>query len=315
MGKELQKIESFRYALAVAETHEEISKIENATAAIAEFARRQKVSFDRQNDIGAFRIEIEEKKGQWLNEHFPHGSVPGESGKLRVAHDATRKMPANEHESARARLIAEAPKEKKEEAKKKIIKRGDIITPAKIERVLRKEKAKDKPKPPPIPDGEFNIIYADPPWQYEHIVDETRDIENKYPTDALENIKSLKIPVHKNSILFLWVPPSLIRQGLIICDSWGFDYRTHFVWDKETIGMGYFTRAQHELLFIARKGKMKAPEPPDRISSVYREKRTKHSKKPEFFYEYIEKAYPDGKYLELYARNTRPGWTSWGNEI
>ncbi|MDQ3393954.1 MAG: hypothetical protein M3512_07575 [Bacteroidota bacterium] len=43
---ELQRLESFRYALAVAETIEEINLIENAAAALAKFSRKEKISID-----------------------------------------------------------------------------------------------------------------------------------------------------------------------------------------------------------------------------------------------------------------------------
>ncbi len=39
---ELQKLESFRYALAVTETIEEINLIESAAAALAEFSKKEK---------------------------------------------------------------------------------------------------------------------------------------------------------------------------------------------------------------------------------------------------------------------------------
>jgi len=128
MSSELQKIESFRYALAIAETFDEIGKIDSVTAAIAEFARREKISFERQNDIGKFRIEIEQKKGRWLNDNFPHGR--NQYTEIGVAHDATpQKMPVDEHSSTRARLISETPIEKIVEVQEKIANRGDVITP------------------------------------------------------------------------------------------------------------------------------------------------------------------------------------------
>jgi N6-adenosine-specific RNA methylase IME4 len=40
----------------------------------------------------------------------------------------------------------------------------------------------------------------------------------------------------------------------------------------------------------------------------------KHSKKPDAMYELIEDR-SMGPYLEMFARNTRPGWDSWGDEI
>lgn len=52
-----------------------------------------------------------------------------------------------------------------------------------------------------------------------------------------------------------------------------------------------------------------------KIHTVFRERATKHSKKPNIAYEIIERLYPDLKKLEMYARETRVGWDSFGNEV
>ena len=95
--------------------------------------------------------------------------------------------------------------------------------------------------------------------------------------------------------------------------GWGFAYKTSAVWDKEKIGMGYWFRGQHELLLVGVKGEASPPIPGNRVSSVFKEARTKHSKKPGCVYEWIEKAFP-GEKLEMYCREQRPGWQMWGNE-
>jgi len=67
------------------------------------------------------------------------------------------------------------------------------------------------------------------------------------------------------------------------------------VWDKELIGMGYYFRIQHELLLIGTKGNFSPPEPEARVSSVIRERRTEHSRKPDVVYEIIERMYPNAR--------------------
>lgn len=166
-----------------------------------------------------------------------------------------------------------------------------------------------------LPEGKFNVIYADPPWRYEFSETNTREIENHYPTMELEEIKSLKIPSAEDSVLFLWATAPKLEEAMQVMNSWGFKYRTCAVWDKEVIGMGYWFRGQHELLLLGIKGEFPTPPENCRHSSVIKEKRGKHSEKPKKVYEIIEKMFPNGKYLELFARNQRKGWTSWGNEI
>jgi len=165
-----------------------------------------------------------------------------------------------------------------------------------------------------LPNGEFNVIYCDPPWKYEFVETESRAIENQYPTMVLDEIKQIKVPSADNAVLLMWATAPKLEEALEVIKSWGFVYRTCAVWDKEKIGMGYWFRGQHELLLVAVKGKQPAPLPENRFSSVIREKRLGHSKKPIIVYEMIEKMFPNSKYLELFSRNKRDNWTIWGNE-
>lgn len=182
-------------------------------------------------------------------------------------------------------------------------------------RDLRQEvrKIKHETKIVEMPEGKFNIIYADPPWEYEFSETSIRDVEKNYPTMKLEEIKSLEIPTAKDCVLFLWATAPKLREALEVIEAWGFEYKTHCIWDKEWIGMGYWFRGQHELLLIATKGNPGTPLKP--VSSVYKEKRTEHSRKPNYYYNLIEDYFPKGKYLELFARKKHNDkWTTWGNE-
>ena len=81
------------------------------------------------------------------------------------------------------------------------------------------------------------------------------------------------------------------------------------------IGMGYWFRNQHEILLIGLRGKFSPPIPQMRDRSVYKEKRTKHSKKPEYFRNWITKCFPLATKIELFARQKTEGWDVWGNEV
>lgn len=71
---ELVKIASFNAKLALKQTFEEISLFESEVDAIAGFAKKEKINLNTQNEIGRLRIEIQAKKGEWLNDNFPHGA-------------------------------------------------------------------------------------------------------------------------------------------------------------------------------------------------------------------------------------------------
>src|SRR3990167_9886532 len=98
----------------------------------------------------------------------------------------------------------------------------------------------------------YQIIYADPPWRYNFSKSDSRKIENQYPTmdikDICDLIYSFPFEFSESSILYLWATAPKLREALKVMEAWGFDYKTHAIWDKEIIGMGYWFRGQHELL-------------------------------------------------------------------
>lgn len=167
---------------------------------------------------------------------------------------------------------------------------------------------------PMLPQGKYFVLYADPPWQYQNVgFDESA--EQKYSTMPVEKICALPIKelITDKAVLFLWVTNAFINEGLQVCETWGFKYKTNFAWIKSSgPSIGWFTRSRHELLFIATRGGGVHPE--EKFNSWFESKVKAHSKKPELIYGIIEKMY-SGPYVELFARNTRKGWDSWGNEL
>jgi N6-adenosine-specific RNA methylase IME4 len=168
---------------------------------------------------------------------------------------------------------------------------------------------------PQLPPGQYSVLYADPPWQYEYSPTDSRRIENQYPTMTVDEICMLSVPAAPEAILFLWATSPKLSEALRVVAAWGFVYRTCAVWAKPQLGMGYYFRQQHELLLVAVKGSPPAPIPQDRPGSVYTESRTAHSKKPDWFRSTITTMYPDVKKIELFARTASEGWDCWGNEI
>jgi N6-adenosine-specific RNA methylase IME4 len=162
----------------------------------------------------------------------------------------------------------------------------------------------------------YPVIYADPPWQYEHMVSVSREIENKYPTMALEEICALPVGdiATEDAILFMWTTAPHLEKAFEVIRSWGFSYRSNAVWDKQKMGMGYYFRTQHEILLIATRGEMVTPAASDRVSSVFSIPRGEHSAKPVEFYNIIEKYYPELPKIELFCRSPRDGWSVWGNQ-
>jgi len=161
----------------------------------------------------------------------------------------------------------------------------------------------------------YQVIYADPPWRYSFSKSKSRKIENQYPTMSIEDICKMEIPSDDNAVLFMWATSPKLEEAFKVMEAWGFKYKTHAIWDKEIVGMGYWFRGQHELLMVGVKGNFSPPNTSLRISSVIKERRSKHSKKPNKVRNYIASWYPDHDRLELFARTASNGWDVFGNEV
>ncbi len=168
----------------------------------------------------------------------------------------------------------------------------------------------------------YQIIYADPPWRYDFCKDNADKIEKHYPTMSYDELTKLEIPSGKNSVLYLWATAPKLREALGVMKAWGFEYKTHMIWDKNWIGMGYWFRGQHELLLVGVKGKFSPPQQTLRKSSILKVGRGQHSRKPDHIRHWINNWYPDCSKIELFARKPKDffnesyrGWDCIGNDI
>jgi N6-adenosine-specific RNA methylase IME4 len=165
----------------------------------------------------------------------------------------------------------------------------------------------------------YNVILADPAWQFEVYSENgmDRSADNHYPTSAVEEFMALKVPdaTAEDCVLYLWVTVPMLLDGLALMGAWGFEYKSHIVWIKDKVGTGYWSRNRHELLLIGTKGKPPAPAMGTQSPSAIEAPVGRHSEKPVIFYEIIEAAFPTVPKLEMFARTERSGWDSWGNEV
>ena len=170
----------------------------------------------------------------------------------------------------------------------------------------------------------YKVIYADPPWSYKNKKTgrtngnqpEGSGAHTKYPTMSLDEIKALPIKniSEKNSILFLWATVPLLPEAFEVMESWGYRYKTMITWHKiMSLGMGYWFRGQTEHLLLGVKGNIKAFR--QQVPNFYQSKTLRHSEKPEYFRELIDKAIPETNRIELFARKKTEGWDVWGNEV
>lgn len=162
--------------------------------------------------------------------------------------------------------------------------------------------------------GKYSVIYADPPWHYDFSQSKCDSIEENYPTMSIGEICALPLPSADNAVLYLWATAPKLLEALAVMKAWGFEYKTHAIWDKERIGLGHWFRAQHELLLVGVKGRFLSPPESLRIPSVIHRRRGLHSEKPDSVREHISRCFPDARKLEVFARAAYSGWDCWGNE-
>lgn len=133
--------------------------------------------------------------------------------------------------------------------------------------------------------------------------------------------KYVGLPKCQDCVLFMWATAPKLVDAMDVIKAWDFNYRTHAIWDKVHIGLGYWFRGQHELLMVATRGQKSPPPENQRISSVIRSPRSAHSSKPDQVRDWIAKWYPNDRRMEMFARPytafwpKHDGWETWGNEL
>lgn len=166
----------------------------------------------------------------------------------------------------------------------------------------------------------YPVYYLDPPWRFgvrSEVTGREKSAENHYPTmptDDLVALLSGLIGGDWPAVCFCWATNPMLPDALRVLEACGFTYVHHWIWDKEVAGTGYWGRDRHEILLIGRRGDIAAPLPGSQPETVHREKKGRHSAKPDFYAETIEQLYPGIARVELFARAARPGWDVWGFE-
>ncbi len=179
-------------------------------------------------------------------------------------------------------------------------------------------------------DKKYNIIYADPPWEYPQSGSKTnsRGMAKQHystmPTKAICDIPISNIKA-ENCVLFIWATFPNIAETLKVIQAWGFKYVTAaFVWIKKNKksntnfwGMGAYTRANAEVCLLAVTPNLKAKTyvKSHSVHQVIESPVEMHSKKPDVVRLKIIELLGDLPRIELFARQQVNGWDCWGNEV
>ena len=187
-----------------------------------------------------------------------------------------------------------------------------------------------------LPQHHYRAIAIDPPWAFSA---GTKGRPQHYGRMSDREIADMPVGdlAHPDGCwLFMWVTsPKLdapVRSTsrlspFAIARAWGFRYSARaFVWVKTErapcdplfffanglhTGTGYTTRKNVEDVLLFRRGR------PVRQSKAVHEVIVapvrEHSRKPDEFYRRVER-FCAGPRIEVFARESRPGWDTFGNE-
>lgn len=172
-------------------------------------------------------------------------------------------------------------------------------------------------------DKKYNIILADPPWEYQQFSDSKQGaVKAQYQTMNMEELYKMEVSkiADDNCILFMWATFPKLKEALSLIEKWGFEYKTvAFVWVKKNkSGIGYFhgigfhTASNAEIVLLSKKGDLKRRD--KGIKQLVFASLTNHSAKPHEVYSRIERLYGNLPRIELFSRHKREGWDVWGLE-
>lgn len=311
--------------LAKAKTLGEAKYYRDEFEAIRAFASQRIGYFDIQQQAAEGKVRAERRMGEMLREMPKNtGGRPSEN----QSHDVTslKDIGIEKMQSHRWQLMASLPDglfeshlDNAKEKGKEITSAG-ILSAAKSHKnqstndaIVSESKSVDNLNGLVESGEKFSCIYADPPWQYGNQATRA-STDNHYPTMPIDDIVNLPIKelAADDAHLHLWTTNAFLFEAKRVMESWGFTYKSVFVWVKPQMGIGNYWRVSHEFMLFGIRGSCKFRNHAQ--MSWMEADRTKHSAKPDEVRTKIELVSP-GPYLELFGRKAVKGWTVWGNQV
>lgn len=229
-----------------------------------------------------------------------------------VSHDTITRVKAIEKKATKAQKVKLARGEVSINEVYKLINAEGIVA---LRDKLRKEL--EGMAVPPLPKRKYRCIVIDPPWHVKKAPLKSRPNQGKlldYPTMSLEEISGLpiaKLADHKGCHVFLWVTHRYLPAGLKLFESWCVRYQCVLTWVKRGGMTPFRWNYNTEHILFGTVGKLELFKLGVKLSFEGRSLR--HSQKPDEFYEIIRKVSVTPR-LEMFARESRDGFDSWGKE-
>jgi ParB family chromosome partitioning protein len=157
----------------------------------------------------------------------------------------------------------------------------------------------------------FSVIFAVPPWTEAHQGDEIVGHKEQVQVLSLKEMKKLKPPIAANAVMFLQTPPASLPSALELLAAWGFTYTSFHVWPcSHRSPSGWFTEIHYAVLFGVM-GNNPTTLPENLVSSIIPINPLLPISKAPTVQDRVERMFPRKKYLEVFTKSNRPGWTSW----
>jgi N6-adenosine-specific RNA methylase IME4 len=202
---------------------------------------------------------------------------------------------------------------------------GELGRPTRPERVPLAPPATPRAEWPfgDLTPGRYGAILADPPWRFRNFsaAGEAKNPVAHYPCMSIDDLS--RLPVQRlaapDCALVMWATAPLLDRAIELLRAWGFTYKSAGAWAKRSktdeawsFGTGYVFRSAAEFYLVGTIGKPRVLSRSIRnlLVAPVRE----HSRKPAQLHADVEALYA-GPYAELFARQRRPGWDSWGNDV
>lgn len=163
----------------------------------------------------------------------------------------------------------------------------------------------------------FKTLIIDPPWPYRDTAGGLQGCsDTQYKPLSICDLAALpvgQIMDEREAYVLMWATSPFLADATSLFPAWGFKYITSAVWLKHPgMGVGHWFRGDHEHMLLGKRKTAKSFRTNRR--SVFREApRGKHSAKPPFLHEFVERFLPP-PYLEIFARDARPNWVVCGNQ-
>lgn len=168
----------------------------------------------------------------------------------------------------------------------------------------------------------YDLIMIDDPWTFANWSDkgEAKNASAQYDCMSFDDLKQLPVAdlARPDCVLWMWATNPMLPQALELMKARCFTFKTAGHWVKKTkngklaFGAGYILRSAGEPFLIGTIGE---PKTSRSVRSVIEGLAREHSRKPDEAYREAERLMPDARRADLFSRQRRPGWESWGNEV